>query len=71
MATLGELQELRQLWFEAQKAVTTGQNYSVEGISVSRVDAEFIVKRLQELDRDINALMSPNSRTGVMTPKWT
>jgi len=67
-----ELEELLQAWISAEKAVTTGQNYSIEGMSVSRVDAEMITKRINELSREIcNRRTAANGgRVGVMTPKW-
>ena len=67
-----ELRDLLALWIAAEKAVTKGQNYSIEGVSVSRVDAELITKRISELSREIcnRETAARGGRVGVMTPKW-
>ena len=67
-----DIEELLQKWIAAEKAVTSGQNYSIEGMSVSRVDAPYIAKRINELSAELsNRRRSANGgRVGVMTPKW-
>lgn len=68
-----DLEELLSLWVDAEKAVTSGQNYSVEGLSVSRVDAQLIVSRQNEIRRELcerAQKLQGNGRAGVMTPKW-
>ncbi len=67
-----DLQELLQLWIAAEKAVTKGQNYSIEGVSVSRVDAKLITDRINQLSRELcnRETASRGGRVGVMTPKW-
>ena len=67
-----DLQELLSKWIAAEKAVTTGQNYSIEGMSVSRVDAQYITQRINELSREIcnRRTAASGGRVGVMTPKW-
>ncbi len=68
-----DLQELLTLWVAAEKAVTSGQNYSIEGMSVSRVDMPLITQRINELSRELCNRQTATSggRVGVMTAKWT
>lgn len=71
--TTADLEELLGLWISAEKALTTGQNYSVEGLSVSRVDAQLVFDRIAELRRELcerQQAIYPG-QVGVMTPKWT
>ncbi len=70
---IARLEEALAGWYKAELALTTGQNYSIEGASVSRVDPDFVSKRIDQLER---ALLncSPSTagtRPGVSTPKWT
>lgn len=66
------LQELLTEWLAAEKAITTGQNYSVEGLSVSRADLPTVIARINELSREIcdRQTAASGGRVGVMTPKW-
>ncbi len=68
--TTAELQELLGLWFEAEKALTTGANYSVEGLSVSRVDPQLVFDRIAQLRRELCERDQANKpgRVGVLTP---
>lgn len=68
-----DLEDLLSKWIEAEKAITTGQNYSVEGLSVSRADLATVVSRINELSRELcnRQTAARGGRVGVMTPKWT
>jgi len=67
-----KIQELLDAWIAAELAVTTGQNYSVEGLSVSRVDADLITKKINLYSRELcsRQTAAAGGRVGVMTPKW-
>ncbi len=67
------IQELLDAWIAAEKAVATGQNYSIEGLSVSRVDAELITDKINYYSRELcnRQTAASGGRVGVMTPKWT
>ena len=67
-----DLEDLLSKWIAAEKAVTTGQNYSIEGVSVSRVDADLITKRINELSREIcnRRTAAKGGRVCVMTPTF-
>ncbi len=71
--TLQELIDLRAAYLKAEQAILTGQNYSIEGLSVSRPDLEMVARRIKELNREILDLQTSQrgGRPGVMTPKWT
>lgn len=45
--TLSEANEMLQLWIEAEKAVSTGQSYSIGGRSLTRVN----MKEIREAQR--------------------
>ena len=45
--TLAEANEMLQLWIEAEKAVSTGQSYSIAGRSLTRVN----MKEIREAQR--------------------
>lgn len=45
--TLAEANEMLQLWIEAEKAVSTGQSYSIGGRSLTRVN----MKEIREAQR--------------------
>lgn len=68
-----DLEDLLSKWVAAEKAITTGQNYSVEGLSVSRADLPAVVDRINQLTRELRdrRTASLGGRVGVMTPKWT
>lgn len=68
-----ELQELRNDYLQALKAISTGQNYSIEGMSVSRADLAEVKKTFQQISTEINnrATTKRGGRVGVMTPKWS
>lgn len=68
-----DLEDLLASWIAAEKALTTGQNYSVEGLSVSRVDAQLVFDRIAELRRELceRQQATQPGRVGVLTPSWT
>ncbi len=67
-----DLQDLLARWIEAEKAITTGQNYSIEGMSVSRADLSTVIERINQLSRELcnRQTEARGGRVGVMTPKW-
>ena len=52
--TLEELVAKRDAWSKAEDAVMKGQNYSIEGLSVSRVDVEKIQRSISRYNKLIN-----------------
>ncbi len=67
-----DIQDLLGKWIEAEKAITTGQNYSIEGMSVSRADLDTVISRINELSRELcnRQTAERGGRVGVMTAKW-
>jgi hypothetical protein len=55
---LSEATELRALWIAAEKAVATGQSYTIAGRSLTRVDAAFIASRVAYSDSLVSGLNS-------------
>lgn len=66
--TLTEAQELRDGWMAAEKAVMKGQNYSIEGMSCTRVDAALIGRKIAYYDRMI-VMLGRRSKYGTTTAK--
>lgn len=50
--------ELLKLWLEAEKAVATGQSYSIGNRTLTRVDAKTIIERIEYYEKRIKALES-------------
>lgn len=48
---LTELITKRDAWLKAEDAVMKGQNYSIEGMAVTRVDADKIQARITQYNR--------------------
>lgn len=58
--TLVRAEELLALWIAADKAVATGQSYSIGGRSLTRANAEEITKKINYY----NSLIAQLSRGG-------
>lgn len=56
--TLDEAKEMLDLWMKAEKAVTTGQSYSIAGRTLERVDAKFIADRIRHYEAKVEGLKS-------------
>ncbi len=54
--TLAEARELRSLWLDAERAVATGQSYTIGSRSLTRADARLIAERLAYYDSLVTAL---------------
>lgn len=67
------LEDLLSKWLLAEEAITTGQNYSVEGLSVSRADLDSVVARINSIQRELQNrnTVSRGGQAGVMKPVWT
>ena len=66
--TLSQAQEKLLAWKKAEDAVLKGQNYSIDGMSVTRVDATTIsrmITKYQKIIKDINR----KKRTGSTVNK--
>jgi hypothetical protein len=59
--TLERINQKIALWEAADDAVSTGQQYSIAGRTLTRVDADFIEKKLDRLYEQRDQVMS---RTG-------
>ena len=61
--TLAEANEMLQLWIEAEKAVSTGQSYSIGGRSLTRVNMKEIMEAQRYWESEIYRLQNNvNSR---------
>jgi hypothetical protein len=54
--TLSEAKEMLNLWINAEKAVSTGQSYSIGGRSLTRVDLKEIREAQQYWEGEIYKL---------------
>ncbi len=67
-----QLSDVYDDYYAALRAISTGQNYSIEGVSVSRADLSEVKDTLAEIDREKTnrSTRARGGRVGVMTPKW-
>ncbi len=67
-----DLEETLAMYIAARKSISTGQNYSIEGQSVSRADLAEVNATINELSRELNNRHTANTggRPGILTPKW-
>lgn len=56
--SIDELTELRGDWYQALRAVSTGQSYVIAGRTLTRVDAEEIRRQLAYFDGQLEAVQA-------------
>lgn len=55
-AEINENREMLALWKKAEKAITTGQEYTINGRTLRRVDAKLILERIEYYEDKIKRL---------------
>lgn len=55
---MAEAEELRGVWLAAEKAVATGQTYTIGNRSLTRADARFIHEQFMKYDKMVAGLKS-------------
>lgn len=55
--TLEEAQAHYDSWIAADTAIQKGQSYSIDGLSLSRVDADLITAKINFWQRKVNELV--------------
>ncbi len=66
--TLSEAQAKLEAWQKAEDAVMKGQNYSIDGMSVTRVDALTITRMIAKYEKIITQI-NRKQRTGSTVNK--
>ncbi len=70
--TLDDAQAQYDVWLKADTAISKGQSYSVDGLSLSRVDASMITQKLNFWQKKINEIIDQDSgrQSGVLLPNF-
>ena len=63
--TLTDAQNQLSKWIAADTAAAKGQSYSIDGLSLSRVDADQITQKINYWTKQVNSL---TQRTNGQTP---
>ncbi len=69
MRSLADIQALLQLYYEAEKAILSGQSYTIGSRSLTRPQLSEVTDRLKELEREEDALGNSGGG-GVLLPMW-
>ena len=63
--TLEEAQAMYKLWSDAEKALATGQSYSIAGRSLTRLDMATVLERKKHYGRICDQLANGRRRSKV------
>lgn len=63
--TIEEAKSMYNLWLEAEKALATGQSYSIAGRSLTRTDMATVLERKKYYGRICDELQTGRRRTKV------
>jgi len=63
--TLNDAQNQLNKWLAADTAAAKGQSYSIDGLSLSRVDADQITQKISYWQKQVNSL---TQQTNGQTP---
>ncbi len=59
--TLEEAQAILDKWIAADGAISKGQSYSVDGLSLTRVDASMITEKINFWQKKVNEIVDQDS----------